>query len=213
MGAAIGTIAGSYKCRLSAHCNEYGFQIYCFEPLSRYFESLKAKFSGDPRVICENIALSDAKGFANFFQGELPFSSSLLPFSNVSEGDAWGEGIFLRTQQVVSVPAITLDAYCLDNSISHVNILKIDARGGEALILQGCERLMRNQCIDLIYLEVILEATCQGQPTVWDLMARMSKFGHELIDIYDAAKVRGKLMQMDALFASAIFTQNHRLPH
>lgn len=52
IGAAIGTIAENYKQRLSAH-NDEDFQIYCFEPLPQYFKSLKAKFSGDPRVIAK----------------------------------------------------------------------------------------------------------------------------------------------------------------
>ena len=103
------------------------------------------------------------------------------------------------------MPTTTLDVYCLANSISHINILKIDAQGGEALILEGGESLLRNQRIDLIYLEVIFEATYQGQPMLWDQMSRMNEFGYKLINIYDATKVRGKLMQMDVLFASQEF--------
>lgn len=155
-------------------------------------------------MICHNIALSDSKGFADFHQGGLPFTSSLLPFSSASEGH-WGDGISLRTEQVISVPTTTLDVYCLEKSISHINILKIDAQEGEALILEGGESLLRNQRIDLIYLEVIFEATYQGQPMLWDQMSRMNEFGYKLINIYDATKVRGKLMQMDVLFASQEF--------
>lgn len=103
------------------------------------------------------------------------------------------------------MPTTTLDAYCLENSISRINILKIDAQGGEALILEGGESLLRNQRIDLIYLEVIIEATYQGQPTLWDHMSRMNKFDYKLMNIHDETKVRGKLMQMDVLFASRSF--------
>lgn len=204
VGAAIGTIAGSYQRRLSALNDKEVFRIYCFEPLPQYFQSLKTKFSKDPRVICENIALSDAKGVAAFHQGALPFTSSLLPISSESQG-GWGEGISIRAERVVSVPTTTLDAYCMENSISHINILKIDAQGGEGLILKGGESLLRDQRIDLIHLEVIFESTYQGQPTLWDHMTSMNQFGYRLMNIYDLTKVSGRLMQIDALFASESF--------
>ena len=103
------------------------------------------------------------------------------------------------------MPTTTLDAFCLENSISHIHILKIDAQGGEAQILEGGESLLRNQRMDLIYLEVIFEATYQGQPALLDHMTRMNKFDYKLVNIYDGTKVRGKLMQMDVLFASRSF--------
>ena len=204
IGAAIGTISRKYKRGLSMHNYKELFRIYCFEPLPQYFETLRAEFSSDSRVICENIALSDTIGYADFHQGALPFTSSLLPISSMS-GGGWGEGISLRTERVLSVPTTTLDAYCIEKLISHIHILKIDAQGGEALILEGGESLLRNQRIDLIYLEVIFEATYQGQPTLWDFMTRMNKLDYELLNVYDPVKMLGKLMQMDVLFASKNF--------
>ena len=62
---------------------------------------------------------------------------------------------------------------------------KLTPREGEAQILEGGESLLRNQRMDLIYLEVIFEATYQGQPTLWDHMARMNKFDYKLVNMHD----------------------------
>lgn len=204
IGVAIGTIADDYRKRLFSYNQEANYRIYCFEPLPQYFKILKSNFSEDPRVICENIALSSTIGLAKFHQGALLYTSSLLPISQTNE-TAWGEGISLTTEQVISVPTTTLDAYCLQNSIHHINIPKIDAQGGEKLILEGTRNFLNTQRIDLIYLEVIFEATYQGQPTPGDILTIMNQYDYKLINIYNTTKSRGKLMQVDVLFASKSF--------
>ena len=44
-------------------------------------------------------------------------------------------------ESLVNVKAVTLDKFCKDNSISFIDILKIDTEGFEANVLRGAQKI------------------------------------------------------------------------
>jgi len=98
VGGCIGSITAEYKSILESCNKEADFRIYCCEPLPLAFERLRAEFQVDPSVICENLALSDCNGEANFYQGSLPYTISLLPLSKEIQDNAWGETTRIETK-------------------------------------------------------------------------------------------------------------------
>jgi hypothetical protein len=52
--------------------------IHCFEPVKSCFAILKGRFKDNPRVILNNIAISDKQGVLNFFVNSNVDTSSLL---------------------------------------------------------------------------------------------------------------------------------------
>jgi FkbM family methyltransferase len=51
------------------------------------------------------------------------------------------------------VPSITLDVYCSENNIVHIDYLKIDVEGAELDVIQGCTALLTEQRISYLEFE------------------------------------------------------------
>jgi len=46
-----------------------------------------------------------------------------------------------------------IDTFCEENQIKHINFLKIDTEGHELFVLQGAEKLISSQNVDMIQFE------------------------------------------------------------
>lgn len=55
---------------------------------------------------------------------------------------------------VVKVPGISLDKFCYQQKIKHINLLKIDTEGAELEILKSAKKLIQQEKIDIIIFEV-----------------------------------------------------------
>ena len=54
----------------------------------------------------------------------------------------------------ISVKTKTLDTFCKENNISHIDLLKIDAEGNEENILLGAKELLKENKYHSIYVEI-----------------------------------------------------------
>jgi hypothetical protein len=52
-----------------------------------------------------------------------------------------------------SVDIVTLDEFCQDKGIDHINYLKIDTEGGDLDVLKGAVKMLTEQRIDLVEVE------------------------------------------------------------
>ena len=51
------------------------------------------------------------------------------------------------------VDSVSLDAYCENNYMDKISLLKVDVEGYEASVLLGASRLLRRRAIDVVYFE------------------------------------------------------------
>lgn len=125
--------------------------VHAFEPAPQTFERLESscRAAGLSNVRLNAVALAEHTGQIDF---------------NVYQAEYWAwntravrplakYGIDIAAPIVMSVPCLTLDQYCEDNGVRHVDMLKIDVEGAELDVLVGADRLLREQRIRLVTFE------------------------------------------------------------
>jgi FkbM family methyltransferase len=86
---------------------------------------------------------------------------------------------WLRFEQTIEVPTITLDMIADQNEIRYVDILHMDIQGAELLALQGAQRLLNR--IGVIWVEVADCQIYQDQPSSTLITECLAGFGFSLI--------------------------------
>lgn len=173
--------------------------IHAFEPFPDSFSELSAAVLGDTDAHAHELALSNATGTQTLHVNSSSATNSLLP----AEPEAkryWGDGL-LDERETVHVETTTLDLFCAERTIEQIDLIKLDVQGNEYAVLEGAAGLLKRQAIRLIYMEVILAGTYQGQRPFHDYLALMASNGYELLDLYNCIRHDGRLLQMDVLFA------------
>lgn len=109
----------------------------------------------NPGGTCEQLALWHEKTTLKFFEKSNTADSSLIEFAGY--------------ESVTEIETTTLDAYCLENGIEDVKVLKIEGEGAEPEILRGAEETLKRVkyiCVDCgpergLAKEPTLPAVCQ----------------------------------------------------
>lgn len=173
-------------------------KIFCFEPSSHAFRSLKEKYGGDSRVSLFQHALSDSVGVAPLNVNGSDATNSLLqtdePASNYWHAE------LLRTHAVETVATNTIDSVAEKACIERINLLKLDVQGAEFRVLKGADGLLMKKNIDLIYLEILAAPTYVQQPRVDQYFEMLSAYGYQLTGLFDPVTRGRRINQLDAMF-------------
>lgn len=157
--------------------------IYSFEPFPDSYRQLDEACRGVPRVVTKPLAVCDRAGSRTFYANDRATMNSVLPF----DGDA---GKFINPEKTatgttIEVQATTLDDFCREEGIGHVDILKMDIQGGELLALQGGTRLFDSQAVDLVFSEVLFAPLYGNQGHFHELCAWLAARGCQLFGLYE----------------------------
>ena len=94
----------------------------------------------------------------------------------------------------------------LDSRYKEIDILKMDIQGAELAALQGAERLLQEQKIKLIYLEVLFIPPHKNADLFDSIMNYLREQGYELFGLYNLYNAPdGQLRYADAIFISNTF--------
>lgn len=120
--------------------------IYCFEPGHETFKILIDSSKEDKRIKLNNIGIGKEKGEA------------VLHYDNVGSGLASLtkrklEHFSIDFSKAENIEINTIDNYCSENGISHINLLKIDIEGHELDALAGAKKMFAAKCIDIVTFE------------------------------------------------------------
>ena len=120
-------------------------QIHLFEPCAETYQELAANLQKwnllDRAVPCQ-LALSSHGGEADFYSlGPTEGRNSLHP---IGEPERLAVG---------KVTLKTIDQYCLETHIDHVNFIKVDTEGHDFEVIAGAGSMLKNLQIDAMQFE------------------------------------------------------------
>ena len=78
-------------------------------------------------------------------------------------------------------------------------------QGAEFNVLTGARRTLEDQKVDLIYTELILCPTYQGQHEFHEYLRFLGSVGYTLLDLYNPERNGRQLIQADIVFLSSAF--------
>lgn len=127
-------------------------EIHLFEPMKECYQGLVNKFTGlidKNQVFISNVALSNHKGTRDFYvYSKHPTLSSFYRRVRAEKQHKLGE-----PNSPILVSTTTVDDYCIERKIKHVNYLKIDVEGAEFEVIVGADRLLTSHDIDYVEFE------------------------------------------------------------
>lgn len=151
--------------------------IYTFEPLPSNFELVLSNIkhykinSIHPVQLC----LSDSAGETTFYvsSGKPDHaedenwdygnkSSSLLAPEKTKELHSW-----LKFENAITVQTSTLQQFCTENDIDHIDFIHMDVQGAELMVLKGAKDFIQH--INMVWLEVEAVELYKGQPLKRDV--------------------------------------------
>ena len=116
----------------------------------------------------------------------------------------WGKGL-LETIGTVDVEMTTLDNFVDENNIKKIDILKMDVQGAEFMVLNGAKKTFEKGIVNMIYTEIIMLPTYEGQIPFDETIKLIRSFGFELYNFFNYNLTdAGQLRQVDAIFIKSI---------
>lgn len=165
--------------------------IYSFEPDKVTFQTLQKNHSSDGLHLFE-IALGNKPGKAKLYLNTSKDMNSLLK----SDIPQWGQ-----RDGNYEVTVSTVDKFCEENEIMHIDLLKTDTQGFELQVLQGCSRMMREKRINFVTMEVIFSNMYEEIAPFDQVYRLMLDNGFRLVSFYQFYHLDQLANWSDALFA------------
>jgi FkbM family methyltransferase len=138
----VGANVGEWTSALLKNAGQRAVEVHMFEPASATFERLNGSMREEPiRTVLVNQALSDKKGSANFFVMGAGLGTNSL---HAEPGVA---------HSVESVILNTVDDYCQEHGIGHLDLMKIDAEGHDLAVIAGARRMLAKGAIPVLQFE------------------------------------------------------------
>lgn len=176
-------------------------QIFSFEPFGESYATLSNTVKDFGNIKTFNTALSNITGEVDFHSNQSSATNSILPTHQ--EGAAIWDANLLDTVKKIKVPVTTVDEFIIAQTISHVDILKIDTQGTEYLVIEGALNSIKADKIKLIYMEILTLPTYENQKKFDEILFLLRTNGFELYNIYNTSHTKnGMLRQVDAIFIS-----------
>ncbi|WP_016949681.1 FkbM family methyltransferase [Anabaena sp. PCC 7108] len=169
----IGANIGDYSILLSKIVGFSG-KVYSFEPTSTTFNRLQE------RLIA--LKINNVYGFKKAFYSDdtqiefNEFPDDFSVWNSIGKPqmlDPQGSGQYVPIINTEIVEAIKLDSFCLENSIDHIDYLKIDVEGAESDVLEGARELLKNKSIRYIQFEIsqkMLEGLNHTAKSTFDIL-------------------------------------------
>ena len=170
--------------------------IHAFEPLPDFQEEFHSHHRSDANVRLARMALAENKGTKPFYVNRSADTSSLLRSVKIGATSDTA----CQTQQTVSVETTTIDHYLEQNGIAKIDILKMDAQGGELQVLKGAKKALEEKRIGLIYTEAFFQEQYEAQPLLYDLASFLRSYNYFLEDIYEPYYNKDFILWCDAIF-------------
>ncbi len=181
VGANIGQTAALW------HQSFPAATIHSFEPVKHLYDMLY-KHHAD-KAICNHQGLGNSEGLQTIYYGK---AEGMHSFAHQNQG--------LGSEQT---NVTTVDRYCSQNNISHIDLIKIDVEGYEHEVIEGSRQMLKNKKVDLVLVELGVDP--DGYYIFYPDFARMMQTrGYYTVGFYDQINEwdgSAKLLFCNVLFA------------
>lgn len=172
VGANVGFVAFQFQKRFPKA------EIFAFEPNPSVFDQLKENYKGESKIHPYQLGVADQSGFLDFNINANTGTSSFLA---ADEYHKTHQAKHLKEKR--STQVITVDEFCQNEGIQHVDILKLDIEGYELNALKGAIELLSKQAIDIIYTEVNLVPSYKEQPLFHEITAYLQEHCYHIYNV------------------------------
>jgi FkbM family methyltransferase len=165
---------------LFAKAVQPGGSVHAFEATEASFGRLKANSVAAQcaNVILNHCAVCDQTGTITFNV----YDSDHLSWSSLASRPLEKYGIDVKPAQKVTVPAVTIDAYCAVRGIRAVDLLKLDVEGAEYQAMRGAEDMFKSHRIACCAFE-FGQTTFDMGNTPADITRFLERMGYEIRNI------------------------------
>ena len=172
-----------------------GSKIYCFEPYSESCDYLKRKFINDSNINVVETALGIKDETKPLYVSKF---SNLNSLQRPNER-AWG----FTDKKSVDVETTTLDQFCYDENIKHIDILKLDVQGSELDVFMGSRTILEKGIISLVYIEWQVVPLYENHHKYFKIAEFLAGFEYEFFNLYNINESRsGQIRWADAIYTS-----------
>jgi FkbM family methyltransferase len=178
-----------------------GGKVYSFEPTPSTFKLLQKTITinGFENVIKPNMmAVADKKGKTFFYVTDIEAHNSNSLSDNKRD---------YGNEHKIDVELVSVDEFAVENKITKINFIKIDAEGAEFSVLKGCENTFRKDKPKMILALHPSSIVNFGNSLeqIWDYLAA---FGYTVI--FKSEKIdRNFFVSQNDLFDVFLFPSNH----
>lgn len=171
----IGAFIGEIPLKIVGHGKIRLREAHLFEPNPESFEQLveNTKSLKLPKMHLYNYALGADEALLTFSA-----SKSMTKVVNYSGNPAGQPGFF----QAESKRLDSLQDLFTDH---HIDLLKIDVEGFETEVIDGAQILLREQRVDVIYIEVGFNRLGSQQSYFGEVDIRLQELGYRVFKIYE----------------------------
>ena len=142
----VGSNEGQFLTLIMGGLQSASFNVHAFEPSRRAFDRLSDRARSYSNVRLNNFGLGKERGEFRLFYDKA--GSGLASLSQRRLGHL---GIEFESWETVRIE--TLDDYCDEQHIQHIDLLKLDVEGHELDVLLGSQKMFREQRIEMITFE------------------------------------------------------------
>lgn len=151
--------------------------VYSFEPNPKVFSTLQNAYANNSRVTPINAGIGSTTGEMMFQINKRAVTSSFLPATEYHKMNIASTNI-----EIEKVLITTIDDAMLKEGVSHIDILKLDIEGFEIEGLKGIKEIDKN--VSMVFAEVNLQPTYEGQPLMDDVIIYMREHHFNLVNFY-----------------------------
>ncbi|MBX2932307.1 MAG: FkbM family methyltransferase [Chitinophagaceae bacterium] len=141
----VGANIGNYSKILLSEFSSIQ-QLYCFEPSTSTFEQLKINLNNKPITVLVNKGLGEIKEKLTLYSATKNSEiASIFPQKELLE--KYG----VMKEETIEI--ISLDEFCTEEKIAHIDFLKLDVEGYEISVLKGAKNMISSKAISYIQFE------------------------------------------------------------
>jgi len=140
----VGANVGEITLLLSRFVGLNG-AVHAFEASSSVFDRLRqiCELAGRTNITLNHAAVADTAGMLRLHVYGREYSG----WNTLAARPLADYGIDVKPVGIEDVPSVTIDEYCREREIGHIDLLKIDVEGAEYQVLLGARRMLEQRNI------------------------------------------------------------------